>query len=61
MIIQKNKLEMPKLEQEEVLDSFKSKLDFVRRQVIQSGVEGIKINPNSSVFEFRKGANHTRL
>lgn len=41
--------------------SFMTKLDFVRSQVNANGVEGLQINPNSAVFQFRKGANHTRL
>jgi hypothetical protein len=40
---------------------FRSKLDFVREQVKKEEVKGVLINPNSSVFKFRKGANHSKL
>lgn len=61
MMVQKNKPEMSNNRHNEVLNNFKSKLDFVRSQVTESGIEGIVVNTNSSVFKFRKGANHTRL
>jgi hypothetical protein len=46
---------------EKKANDFTSKLDLIRGHVDKKGIKGIVVNPHSSVFKFRKGANHSKL